>query len=319
MSPAPLAHPNALTSQGASLPGPMRRPSLSSSPPPSAAGPDVTSTSPPAAGSLVSIRPLPSPSLYQPAQVQATQTQASAARPPQREPSMTERPMNAYVPPLPPSSSVPPSIPASSASSVSSLGDCDSSNAHLPGSTTNGIKLKENTGRWLTEEHEVFLRGLDEHGKQWKKIAVMIKTRSVVQVRTHAQKYFQKLLKNDKKDDGIRPGGKERTSSIISASTAVSTAPSLSSAAAVGGTPIKRKSSSKGNNKAMSNKKRRVSLEPKPKKHHQLLAQYQYQPAPMVPQPPPHVTDASAVDHTVIDPSFMQSLNMAEGELDDSM
>jgi SHAQKYF class myb-like DNA-binding protein len=50
-------------------------------------------------------------------------------------------------------------------------------------------------GRWTQEEHELFMQGLKMHNKQWKMIAEMIKTRTVVQIRTHAQKYFQKLLK----------------------------------------------------------------------------------------------------------------------------
>ena len=41
----------------------------------------------------------------------------------------------------------------------------------------------------------MFLEGLKIHGKGWKQIAQMIKTRTVVQIRTHAQKYFQKLSK----------------------------------------------------------------------------------------------------------------------------
>jgi len=53
----------------------------------------------------------------------------------------------------------------------------------------------ENTGRWTKAEHDIFLVGLKQHGKGWKQIAAMIKTRTVVQVRTHAQKYFQKLEK----------------------------------------------------------------------------------------------------------------------------
>lgn len=53
----------------------------------------------------------------------------------------------------------------------------------------------ENTGRWTAEEHRLFLQGLEEHGKGWKKIASLIKSRTVVQIRTHAQKYFQKLAK----------------------------------------------------------------------------------------------------------------------------
>ena len=53
----------------------------------------------------------------------------------------------------------------------------------------------ENTGRWTAEEHRLFLRGLELHGKGWKKIATLIQSRTVVQIRTHAQKYFQKLSK----------------------------------------------------------------------------------------------------------------------------
>ena len=49
------------------------------------------------------------------------------------------------------------------------------------------------TGRWTREEHNLFLKGLEMHGKGWKKIASLIKTRTVVQIRTHAQKYFLKL------------------------------------------------------------------------------------------------------------------------------
>lgn len=62
---------------------------------------------------------------------------------------------------------------------------------------TNPIPLNgENTGRWSNEEHGAFLEGLKAHGKEWKKIAKMIETRTVVQIRTHAQKYFQKLAKS---------------------------------------------------------------------------------------------------------------------------
>lgn len=55
--------------------------------------------------------------------------------------------------------------------------------------------VQENTGRWTREEHHMFLKGLEMHGKGWKKIAAFIKTRTVVQIRTHAQKYFLKLQK----------------------------------------------------------------------------------------------------------------------------
>jgi SHAQKYF class myb-like DNA-binding protein len=57
---------------------------------------------------------------------------------------------------------------------------------------------EEKVGRWTEEEHGTFLQGLKLHGKQWKTIATMIGTRTVVQVRTHAQKYFQKLERKNK-------------------------------------------------------------------------------------------------------------------------
>jgi SHAQKYF class myb-like DNA-binding protein len=55
-------------------------------------------------------------------------------------------------------------------------------------------------GRWMAEEHHLFLQGLDEYGKGWKKIAALIKSRTVVQIRTHAQKYktaMMMLLQDD--------------------------------------------------------------------------------------------------------------------------
>jgi SHAQKYF class myb-like DNA-binding protein len=54
---------------------------------------------------------------------------------------------------------------------------------------------QEQTGRWTREEHEAFLKGLQLYGKEWKKVAAGVKTRTVVQTRTHAQKYFQKMTK----------------------------------------------------------------------------------------------------------------------------
>ncbi|KAL3903993.1 MAG: hypothetical protein SGILL_010237, partial [Bacillariaceae sp.] len=66
--------------------------------------------------------------------------------------------------------------------------------AQAPQSSNQGAQ-GENTGRWTAEEHRLFLQGLELHGKGWKKIAGLIKSRTVVQIRTHAQKYFQKLAK----------------------------------------------------------------------------------------------------------------------------
>jgi hypothetical protein len=42
----------------------------------------------------------------------------------------------------------------------------------------------------------LFLEGLELHGKTWKKIASLIPTRTIVQIRTHAQKHFLKVQKS---------------------------------------------------------------------------------------------------------------------------
>jgi len=59
------------------------------------------------------------------------------------------------------------------------------------------IDSAKTAGRWTKAEHELFLAGLKLYNKQWKLVAGVVKTRTVVQVRTHAQKYFQKIGKSD--------------------------------------------------------------------------------------------------------------------------
>lgn len=66
--------------------------------------------------------------------------------------------------------------------------------------------ITEATGRWTKLEHETFLKALRKYGKEWKKVAAMVHTRTVVQTRTHAQKYFQKMNKSSSSHAG---GGDE--------------------------------------------------------------------------------------------------------------
>jgi len=86
----------------------------------------------------------------------------------------------------------------------------------------------ENTGRWTAEEHRLFLQGLEQHGKGWKKIASLIKSRTVVQIRTHAQKYFQKLAKarQNGEEGEISMEGRGGASSVTSAGIVGSAPPS---------------------------------------------------------------------------------------------
>ena len=59
------------------------------------------------------------------------------------------------------------------------------------------------TGRWKFKEHIQFLEGLDKYGVNWKKIRSLIKTRTLAQIRSHAQKFFMKLKKVKDEQLGI--------------------------------------------------------------------------------------------------------------------
>jgi len=59
---------------------------------------------------------------------------------------------------------------------------------------------EKQTGRWTRREHKAFIKGrpctylgLKKHGKQWKELQKSVPTRTVIQIRTHAQKFFIKL------------------------------------------------------------------------------------------------------------------------------
>ena len=54
-------------------------------------------------------------------------------------------------------------------------------------------RIRQNKGRWTSEEHKAFLHGLHLYDENWEAIACLVPTRSVLQIRTHSQKYFAKV------------------------------------------------------------------------------------------------------------------------------
>jgi SHAQKYF class myb-like DNA-binding protein len=109
-------------------------------------------------------------------------------------------------PPLMLSKKAPPRIAIPAATAARALKSMEQ--AGLPVITPKGLRdaAAEKVGRWSEEEHHVFLEGLEQHGKQWKVIAGLIGTRTVVQVRTHAQKFFQRM------DRASKPPAKRKMS-----------------------------------------------------------------------------------------------------------
>lgn len=107
------------------------------------------------------------------------------------------------------------------------------SHASTPKNSSSSPKsMKANTGRWTDAEHKLFLKGLETFPyRAWKKIATLIKTRTVVQIRTHAQKYYQKLEKEEarSKDREHQHGGYSKDASSASTLSATSLASLASS------------------------------------------------------------------------------------------
>ncbi|CAL9759063.1 unnamed protein product [Musa acuminata subsp. burmannicoides] len=50
--------------------------------------------------------------------------------------------------------------------------------------------------RWTEEEHEKFLEAIKLHGRVWHRIQEHIGTKSAIQIRSHAQKFFSKVDRN---------------------------------------------------------------------------------------------------------------------------
>lgn len=55
---------------------------------------------------------------------------------------------------------------------------------------------KKLTGRWTKEEHQRFIEGLKKFGKNWKKVEEFVGTRTGAQIRSHAQKFFNRCQKD---------------------------------------------------------------------------------------------------------------------------
>jgi len=66
---------------------------------------------------------------------------------------------------------------------------------------------------WSPSEHALFVRALAKHGRDWRTIEGIVKTKNIVQIRSHAQKHFIKALKSGAHIPPPRPKKKKKPAS----------------------------------------------------------------------------------------------------------
>ena len=59
-------------------------------------------------------------------------------------------------------------------------------------------KEKVPAGRWTDDEKRLFVEAYEMFGKDWKKIKAHVGTRTGMQIRSHAQKFFKKFENQEK-------------------------------------------------------------------------------------------------------------------------
>lgn len=124
------------------------------------------------------------------------------------------------------------------------LRDVNSSGSPTPAITKKPRKKYTRTKArecWTQEEHERFVQALELYQRDWKSVTEYIGTKNVVQVRSHAQKYFIKLEKNEpmcNSNASVPPVQQPRSKSAVKSEGLSATSSVYSSASAAAAVPV---------------------------------------------------------------------------------
>ncbi|XVE73810.1 hypothetical protein DITRI_Ditri11bG0148500 [Diplodiscus trichospermus] len=96
------------------------------------------------------------------------------------------------MPPPPP----PPPPPPSAFMSTSTAGNTTAYSEDPNKKIRKPYTITKSRESWTEQEHDKFLEALQLFDRDWKKIEAFVGSKTVIQIRSHAQKYFLKVQKN---------------------------------------------------------------------------------------------------------------------------
>ncbi|KAK9103722.1 hypothetical protein Sjap_020976 [Stephania japonica] len=88
------------------------------------------------------------------------------------------------------------SIPAAAAAAAATAGVAAAASDDLAKKTRKPYTITKSRESWTEQEHDKFLEALQLFDRDWKKIEAFVGSKTVIQIRSHAQKYFLKVQKN---------------------------------------------------------------------------------------------------------------------------